>query len=143
MMELGELGPPSIPIQVADAPPYWVGCTVGTTQSPVTAEKVVPVAIWPDQLVDSDVKDRPPTCGSGPERKSPGWEWNCAGAMTEPWPSSAHDVACAMAVCCAPATDGPMTRPTATSAVALSHLHMRKDPGKSSASPVRYEPEPG
>ena len=63
----GRRGPPSIPIQVADAPLYCVACTVGTTQSPVMAVKVVPVAIWPDQLVDSDAYELPATCGWGPE----------------------------------------------------------------------------
>ena len=45
MMELGEPGPPSMPIQVADAPGYDVGWTAGTTQLPVTPVKVSPVAI--------------------------------------------------------------------------------------------------
>ena len=52
-MEPGEVGPPSIPIQVADAPLYGVGWTAGRLQSPVMPVKVDPVAIWPDQLVDS------------------------------------------------------------------------------------------
>ena len=53
MMESGEPGPPSIPIHEADALSYDVGCTVGTVHVPVMPLKVRPVAIWPDQLVDS------------------------------------------------------------------------------------------
>ncbi len=55
MMELGELGPPSIPIQVAEPPGYCVGWIVGTTQFPETFVNVDPPAICPDQLVDSEV----------------------------------------------------------------------------------------
>ncbi len=45
MMLSGESSPPSIPIQVAEAPLYWVGWTVGTTQSADTPVKVDPPEI--------------------------------------------------------------------------------------------------
>ncbi len=76
MMEPGEPWPPSIPIQVADAPLYCVGWTAGTLHSALTLFKVDPVAIWPDQLVDICVEKRLPTCAPGCVRKRPGLVWN-------------------------------------------------------------------
>jgi hypothetical protein len=61
MIEDGELGPPSIPIQVPDASRLAVGWTVGTTQSAETPVNVVPPVICPDQLVDSAVYVPPDT----------------------------------------------------------------------------------
>src|ERR1700722_5289914 len=55
MMLAGELGPPSIPIQVAEAPVFCVGWIVGTIHFPDTLVNVDPPAIWPDQLVDFEV----------------------------------------------------------------------------------------
>jgi hypothetical protein len=55
MIEDEELGPPSIPIQVAEPSRLAVGWTVGTTQSADMPVNVVPLAICPDQLVDSAV----------------------------------------------------------------------------------------
>ena len=66
--------------------------------------------------------------------------WTRAGVPGSPWPNAGIDetLDCeSLDAPCAAATDAPMTRPAAASAKALSHLHMRKDPGNSSASPVR------
>ena len=45
MMDWGEAGPPSIPIQVAESPAYVVGTIDGTTHVPVMLVKLSPVAI--------------------------------------------------------------------------------------------------
>src|SRR5580698_9568967 len=119
MMELGDAGPPSIPTQVADMPLYCVACTVGTTQSAWTALYPLPTAIWPDQLVDCAAYELPATCGFSGVTKCPGPVCSCIGEEANPWPDCCHCV-CAS---CAPATEAPITRPTAMSASALSHRH--------------------
>ena len=139
MMDPDELGPPSIPIQVAEAPEYCVACTAGTTQLARTPLKVVPVRSWPDQLVDSAAIYRRPHEVAAASRSVRG---SCGAATAR---SARHGPGRprltrngTAGASCAPATDAPVTRPTATSDSALSHRHIRKDLGISSALPVRY-----
>jgi hypothetical protein len=46
---------PSIPIHVAEYAPGAEGCTVGTIHCALTAENVIPVKMWPVQLMASAV----------------------------------------------------------------------------------------
>src|ERR1700761_7090953 len=128
-MEFGEAGPPSMPIHEPERPWYCVGCTAGTVQLPCMLLKVEPVRICPDQLVETSTCSCPMACGWGPVRKCSGLEWNVCGTG-----EFCADPAALPDVPCAPATDAPITRPTATSASALSHRHIRSEPAKSSAS---------
>src|ERR1700728_1062041 len=112
MMEPGDPGPPSIPIQVADAPLYWVGWTAGTVHSALTLLKVDPVAIWPDQFVDICAENRLATCDPGAVTKWSGLVWGCDGEAGSPWPHAAQacDATTLLCSACAPATEAPMTR---------------------------------
>jgi hypothetical protein len=91
MIELGELGLPSIPIQVADASRSDVGWIVGTTQSAATRLKVDPPAIWPDQLNDSFGNARPFTWGSDGVTERSGLVWGWAEETGVACPNSAHE----------------------------------------------------
>src|SRR5271157_1196094 len=137
MIEPGEVGAPSIPTQVPDTSVAAVGWTGGTTQWAVMPVNVEPVAICPDQFVDSAAFCTPPEWGSAGDTRCSGPVRVGAEGTDAMWPDCGPDTVGAVEDAtlstlgalplAAPAAEPPVTSPTAPSAAAPSHVHPRND----------------